>query len=155
MAAKKQDHDLASNNKAFYHYEIIEMLEAGIALTGTEVKSLRDHGGNITDSYVIVSSGKAILKNASIAAYRFGNIHNHEEKRERVLLLHKQELVRLENVTQQKGLTVIPLALYLKKGKIKVKLGIAKGKKAYDKRESIKEREHKQSMARAIKQERE
>jgi SsrA-binding protein len=148
--AKNREGELVSNRRAFHDYEILETLEAGILLQGTEVKSLREHGGNLQDSYILVSNHKVILKNASISPYRFGNIHNHEEKRERQLLLHKNEIVRLKEVSQQKGLTLIPLSLYLKKGWVKVKIGIAKGKKAHDKREALKEREHKKAIDRAL-----
>lgn len=147
--------DLVSNRKAFHHYEVIETFEAGIVLLGTEIKSLRNHGGNLQEGYVVFSKGDPYLKNASIAPYRFGSIFNHEEKRERKLLLHKREIIKLQNATQEQGLTVIPLALYLKKGLVKVKLGIARGKKLYDKRATLKEREHKRQMDRSIKDSRE
>ena len=155
MTSQNKTTELASNRKAFHNYEILDTLEAGIALVGTEVKSLRSHGGNIADAYILVSKGNVLLKNASIAPYNFGNIHNHEEKRERVLLLHKLEIQKIKQAADQKGLTLIPLALYLKNGIVKVKVGIAKGKKAYDKREALKEREHKQTIARALKNDRE
>ncbi len=143
--------DLASNKRAFYDYEILDTLEAGIVLVGTEVKSLKDHGGNLQDSYILVAKSAVVLKNASISLYRFGNLHNHEEKRERKLLLHKQEILKLKEASERKGLTLIPLALYLKKGIIKVKIGIAKGKKTYDKRESVKDKEMKRDIDRAMK----
>lgn len=146
--------DLISNRRAFHDYEILETLEAGILLQGTEVKSLRSHGGSLQDAYILISRGKAILKGASISQYRFGNVHNHEEKRERILLLHKHEITKLKSQSEQKGLTLIPLALYLKGGLIKVKIAVAKGKKAYDKRESEKQKEHKKEMDRALKRER-
>lgn len=149
--SKHREGDLASNRRASFDYEILETLEAGIALLGTEVKSLKDHGGNLQDSYVIITGSKVTLKNASIALYRFGNIHNHEEKRERILLLHKREILKLKEAFERKGLTLIPLALYLSKGIIKVKLAIAKGKKSYDKREALKEKEQKKSVDRAMK----
>ena len=149
--AKKKEGDLASNRKAFHNYEILETLDAGIVLFGTEVKSLRDHGGNIQDAYIIVSGPDVLLKNVMISAYRFGNIHNHTERRDRVLLLHKNEKKKLQQISEQQGLTLIPLALYLNNGFIKVKIGIAKGKKTHDKRECIKEREHKKDIARAYK----
>ncbi len=126
-------------------------MEAGIVLLGTEIKSLRNHGGNIQDAYVIFHHGDAYLKNSSIAPYKFGNIFNHEEKRERKLLLHKRELLRLKSMTDEKGLTVVPLAFYLKKGFVKVKLGVARGKKAHDKRAAIKAREAKRSIDRSMK----
>ncbi len=145
------DSELVSNRKAFHDYEILETFEAGIILLGTEIKSLRNHGGHLQDAYILISSGAAILKNASISPYRFGNIHNHEEKRERQLLLHKREIEKLKNATQEKGLTLIPLSFYLKKGLVKVKIGIARGKKAYDKRAALKTKQHKQDIDRALK----
>lgn len=143
--------DLVSNRKAHHHYEILETLEAGLILLGTEVKSLRQHGGNLQDAYVVFHQGTAYLKNSSIAPYKFGNVYNHEERRERKLLLHKREILRLRSLVDEKGLTVIPLALYLKKGFIKVRLALARGKKAHDKRASLKAREDKRQIDRAIK----
>jgi SsrA-binding protein len=148
---RKGEGDLVSNRKASHDYEILETLEAGILLQGTEVKSLRAHGGSLQDAYILVSGTHVLLKGANIAHYSFGNLHNHEEKRERELLLHKQEILRLKEVSQKQGLALIPLALYLKKGLIKVKIAIAKGKKAYDKREALKTREHQKEMDRALK----
>lgn len=144
--------DLVSNRKASHNYEILETLEAGIVLLGTEIKSLRNHGGNIQDSYVVFHRGEAFIKNASISPYKFGNQFNHEERRERKLLLHKRELERLKSLADEKGLTIIPLAFYLKKGFVKVKLGVARGKKSYDKRAAIKAREDKRSIARSLKE---
>lgn len=145
------DHELASNRKAYFNYEIIENFEAGIILQGTEVKSLKEGGGNLQDGYVVIKSDELWLIQVSIAPYRFGNIHNHEEKRERKLLMHKKEILKLERLMQEKSLTLIPLSIYLNKGKIKVKLGLAKGKKKYDKRQAIHEREEKRDLARALK----
>lgn len=143
--------DLVSNRKAYFNYEILDTFEAGIVLVGTEVKSIRSHGGNIQDAYVILHHGEAFLKNASIAPYRFGSLFNHEEKRERKLLLHKREILKLKSLSEEKGLTVIALGMYLKHGVIKVRIATAKGKKAYDKRASIKEREHNRAIDRAMK----
>lgn len=143
--------DLVSNRKAFHNYEILETFEAGIVLLGTEIKSLRNHGGSLQDAYVIVHHAEAWLKNCSIAPYRFASIFNHEERRERKLLLHKREIAKLREVTDEKGLTLIPLAMYLKNGYVKVKIGVARGKKAYDKRAAIKTREHKRAIDRAMK----
>jgi SsrA-binding protein len=126
-------------------------LESGIVLLGTEIKSLRDHGGNLQEAYVVFHRREAFLKNSSIAPYKFGNIYNHEERRERKLLLHKRELLRLKSVIDEKGLTIIPLGMYLKHGLVKVRLGIAKGKKAYDKRASLKARQDKREMDRSMK----
>lgn len=151
--SKAKEGELSSNRRAFHDYEILETLEAGIVLQGTEVKSLKDHGGNLQDSYILVSQGKVILKNASIATYRFGNLHNHEEKQERLLLLHKREIEHLKSTSQIQGLTLIPLAFYLKKGRIKVKIAIAKGKRLHDKRAHLKEKEHQRQIDRAMKHE--
>ena len=148
----KTNTDLVSNRKAFHDYEILETFEAGIVLLGSEVKSLRDHKGNLQDAYVLVSGRNVILKNASIALYTQAAMFGHEELRERILLLHKREVNKLIKATQDTGITIIPLAIYLKKGFIKVKIGIAKGKKTYDKRSAIKEREAKRSIERAMKE---
>lgn len=150
--AKTSSNELVSNRKAFHEYEILESFEAGIVLQGTEVKSLKDHGGSLQDAYILISAhNEAILKNGSISLYKFGNIHNHEEKRDRILLLHKKEIWTLKTQAQEKGLTLIPLSIYLKKGMIKVKVAVAKGKKSYDKREDLKSKDAKRSMERAMK----
>lgn len=142
--------ELVSNRKAGHDYEILETFEAGIMLLGTEIKSLRSHGGSLQDSYVDVRKGDLWLLQASIAPYGFGNIHNHEERRPRKLLMHKREIEKLRKVTSEKGLALIPLSIYLnKKGIAKVKIALAKGKKAHDKRSAIKERENKRAIQRA------
>ncbi len=147
----KKSNDLVSNRKATYDYEILETFEAGIALQGTEIKSLRDNGGSLQEAYVKVLGGELWLLGANIAHYRFGNIHNHEERRDRKLLMHKREIERLREAAQEKGLTLIALALYLKGGRAKVKVAICKGKKNYDKREAIKERDEKRHMQQMMK----
>ena len=152
MNKNKTDSELVSNRRAFHDYEVLETLEAGIVLLGTEIKSLRYHGGSLQDSFVSIEKGEAFLKNSSIAPYKFGNVFNHEEKRNRKLLLHFYEIAKLKKVIEQKGLTIIPLAMYLKKGLVKVKIAIAKGKKLHDKRASIKEKEQKRSIERAFKE---
>ena len=149
--AKKPDSELVSNRKAFHDFEILETFEAGIILLGTEIKSLRSHGGSRQDAYILISDGKPILKNASIAPYKFSSHFNHPEKRERELLLHKREIAKLHSFSQEKGLALIPLSLYLKNGYVKVKIAVAKGKKTYDKRAALKERHHKKSIDRAMK----
>lgn len=143
--------ELVANRKATHHYELLETFEAGIALQGTEIKSLRNHGGSLQESYIKVIDNELWLVGCSIAPYRFGNIHNHEERRDRKLLMHKREIERLRNAVQEKGLTLIPLAFYLKEGRVKVRLAIAKGKKSFDKREAIKERDEKRTIAKMIK----
>lgn len=147
----KSSSELVSNRRAFHNYEILETLEAGISLVGTEIKSLRDHGGSLQDAYIDIKKGEPYLLHASIAPYRFGNIHNHEERRPRKLLLHKREIERLQKAIAEKGLAIIPLSIFLnKKGFAKVKIAIAKGKKAHDKRAALKEKEHKRSIQRAL-----
>ena len=148
---KKSSSDLVSNRKARHDYEILETYEAGIVLLGTEIKSLRDHGGSLQDSYVVINKREAFLKNASIAPYKFGNIFNHEERRDRKLLLHKREIETLKRHIEQKGLTLIPLAMRLKKGYVKVVIAVARGKKLHDKRSASKEKEHKREMERSLK----
>lgn len=143
--------DLVSNRKATFNYEILETFEAGIVLQGTEIKSLRDNGGSLQEAYVRVVGSELWLIGCNIAPYRFGNIHNHEEKRDRKLLMHKREIAKLKVATQEKGLTTIPLALYLKNGRVKVKIAIAKGKKTFDKRSAVKERDEKRQMDSAMK----
>jgi len=143
--------DLVSNRKAFHDYEILESYEAGIILQGSEVKSLREGKGSLQDAYVLVSGADVLLKNASIAPYAQAAMFGHEERRERKLLLHKREIVKLIKATQDKGITIIPLAIYLKKGLIKIKIATARGKKAYDKRHALKEKEDQREMQRALK----
>lgn len=146
--------DLVSNRRATFNYEILETFEAGIALQGTEIKSLRNNGGTLQDAYVKVADGEAWLIASNIAPYRFGNIHNHEEKRDRKLLLHKREIAKLGIAVQEKGLTIIPLSLYLKNGRVKARIAIAKGKKTFDKRQAIQERDEKRSIDKMMKEHR-
>lgn len=130
-----------NNRKANYDYEILDTFEAGIVLTGTEIKSVKNGSANLKDSYAIIKNGELFLLNMHISAYEQGNIFNHEETRTRKLLMHKKEIVKLnQNVTLQ-GNTIVPLKLYFKKNKAKILLGLAKGKKNYDKRESIKKKD--------------
>lgn len=147
------DNELVRNRRAYHDYEILETYEAGIVLLGTEIKSLRDHGGNLAEAYVKVIGQELWLIGASIAPYRYGNIHNHEERRDRKLLMHKKEIEKLKEKVQQKGLTLVPLVLYLKKGRVKIAIGYGKGKKHQDKRHALIEREKKREMDRAMKKE--
>jgi SsrA-binding protein len=146
-----KENELVSNRRAGFNYEILETFEAGIVLQGTEIKSLRNHGGVLQDAYVKATKKDLWLVGCSIAPYSFGNVHNHEEKRDRKLLMHKREIARLYIAVQEKGLAIIPLALYLKEGKVKVRIALAKGKKTYDKREAIKERDEKRTIQKAMK----
>lgn len=148
----KNSSDLVSNRKAGFNYEFLETLEAGIVLKGTEIKSLRDNGGNLQDAWIRVDGMEAWLVGCSIAPYRFGNIHNHEERRERKLLLHKRELYQLLKAQQEKGFSLIPLSFYLKNGRVKVKVAIGKGKKTFDKRQAVQDRDEKRTLSRAVKE---
>ena len=129
------------NRKAHYDYFIKDTYEAGIELKGTEIKSLRKANANINDSYARIKNNEVYLTNMYIGKYEEGNIFNHDERRERKLLLHKKEILKLKKGIELDGITLIPTKIYLKKNKVKVEIGIAKGKKNYDKRESIKERD--------------
>jgi SsrA-binding protein len=132
---------VASNKKAFHDYFILEKLEAGIALLGTEVKSIREGRINLKDSYASIKDGEPMLSNCHISPYSHGNRQNHDPVRTRKLLLHHQEIRKLIGKTQEKGLTLIPLRVYLKRGRVKVELGLARGKKEYDKRETERRKE--------------
>ncbi len=129
------------NREAKYNYFILEEIETGIVLTGTEIKAIRLGKVNLKDSYAIIRKNEVYLVNAHIAEYKEGNIFNHDPRRSRKLLLHKREILKLNDKIGQEGLTLIPLKLYFKKNKVKILLGLCKGKKNYDKRETIKERD--------------
>jgi SsrA-binding protein len=146
---------VATNRKAFHDYHIEDKFEAGIMLRGTEVKSLRDGLVNLRDSYASVNHGEVFLHNCHINPYSHGNIMNHEPLRTRKLLLHQKEIIQLIGKTQQKGLTLIPLRIYFTpRGHAKVELALAKGKKQYDRRETIKTREAGREVERAMKDKR-
>jgi len=141
---------LATNRKAFFNYEVLERAEAGIALVGTEVKSIREGGLNFRDAFVELRGGELFLVGCRIGPYSHGNLMNHAEDRVRKLLLHKREIRKLGGKVTEKGLTLIPLRAYLKRGRVKVEIGLARGKREHDKREAIKrkdiERETRQAM---------
>jgi SsrA-binding protein len=141
MPEKAAEKVLATNRQAFHNYFIEEKVEAGVALLGTEVKSLRQGRANLKDGYAQFRQGEIWLMNCHISPYSHGNLNNHDPLRERKLLLHREEIRRLERKRRVSGLTVVPLRLYLRKGRIKVELGLARGKKLYDKREAIKKRD--------------
>jgi SsrA-binding protein len=142
---------VCQNRKARHEYEILETVEAGISLTGTEVKSIRAGRLQLTDAYARIDNEEAFLFNMHINPYDNGGRFNHEPNRTRKLLLHKNEILRLFGKVQIKGLTLIPLSVYFVKGKVKVELGIGRGKKMHDKREDVAEREAKREMDRARK----
>lgn len=142
---------IAVNRKARRDYEIIESLEAGMALKGSEVKSLREGRINFTDSYARIQDGEVYLVNAHISPYSHGNVQNHDPLRERKLLLHKFEIKRLKGKTEAKGLTLIPLRAYFIGGHAKVEIALARGKKRGDKRETLKRRDADREMERELK----
>jgi len=142
---------VCQNRKAYHDYHIEETIEAGISLLGTEVKSLREGKGNLKDSYVLVKDNEVFLLNCHISPYSHGNITNHEPLRTRKLLLHKKEIERLRGKVAQKGYALVPLKIYFKGSRAKVEVGLAKGKRLFEKRESIKEREAKRTIERAMK----
>lgn len=145
-SASVKEFVITLNRKAFHDYEIISRLEAGISLKGTEVKSLRTHKANIGDAYARIKKSEAWLLNANIPEYKFGNLANHEPTRERKLLLHSNEIKRLTAKLQDKGLTLIPLKLYFLGAKVKVEIGLARGKRKYDKRQTIMKEESKRRL---------
>ena len=140
--------EIVQNKKARFEYEILDTIEAGIVLKGTEVKSVRLKKVNIQDSYARIKDGEAFLYGMNISPYESGNIFNHDPMRVRKLLLHKQEIKRLTGKQQEKGLTLVPLKVYWKNGKVKVLLGLAKGKTLYDKRHDIKKRDSDRELQR-------
>ena len=144
MATKKKQEErksIAVNRKARHEYQVLENFEAGIVLTGTEVKSCREAGVNLTDSYAAIQGGELFLIGTHIAPYAQGNIFNHEPRRKRKLLMHRREILRLKRNIEAKGLTLIPLAFYFgNRGRIKVELGLCRGKNTVDKREDLKKK---------------
>lgn len=139
------------NRKARFNYQILEVIEAGIVLTGTEIKPLKQGKANIKDAYATYKNGEIFLVNMHISSYDNGNRFNHDETRTRKLLLHKGEILKLRDKINIQGLTLVPLEVYLKQGLAKVSLGVAKGKKVYDKREDIKKRDIERSIRAKLK----
>jgi SsrA-binding protein len=142
---------IATNKRAFHEFNVSDSYEAGIALTGTEVKSLRAGKINLTDGWVDIDGYVATLRDVHISPYSHGNIMNHPDKRPRLLLLNKKELAKLGQAIASKGMTVVPIKIYFKGQRIKVEIALAKGKKLYDKRETSKEKDANREMARALK----
>ena len=132
---------VATNKKAYHDYFILEKMEAGIVLSGTEVKAIREGRLNLKDSFAIVQDGETYLFNCHISPYSHGNRENHDPTRSRKLLLHRKEIRKLIGKTQEKGLTLVPLRVYLKRGRVKIELGVARGKKLIDKRETTRRKE--------------
>lgn len=152
MAITRGEKIVAQNKKAFHDYHIEDRYEAGIVLTGTEIKSVRGGKVNMRDSFAQIRRGEAYLHNMHISPYEQGNRFNHEPLRTRKLLLNRGEINRLIGMIKEKGYTLVPLKVYLKNGLAKVEIALAKGKKDYDKRESIKQRDAKREIQKAIKE---
>jgi len=142
---------IVRNRKAHHDYEILERFEAGVSLMGSEVKSMRLGKVNVSDSYAAIVAGQVFLKNLHISSYAMATTDSHEPLRPRQLLLHKREIRKLIKATETRGLTLVPLALYFKNGKVKIELAIARGRKKYDKREALAKRESERDMQRAAK----
>lgn len=149
--SQKPTNQLASNRKARFNYEILQTFEAGLVLLGTEIKSLRENGGSIDQAYVRTKKGELWLINSHIAPYSFGNRENHDELRERKLLMHKKEILKIDQALAEKGLALIALDLYLSRGRAKLKIGLGRGKKSHDKRQTIKERDEKRRIDQIMK----
>ncbi len=146
------DETIAVNRRARHDYDIQDTLEAGIVLTGTEIKSIREHKVNIAEAYVRIERGEAWLIGAHIAEYAQGNRYNHAPARTRKLLMHRDQISELMGLQSAKGLTIVPLRLYLRRGVAKLEVGIARGKKAHDKRRSIAERDMRRELDRESKE---
>ena len=151
MAEKKTERQAAENRKAYHDYFVEEKYEAGIELTGTEIKSIRCGGVRLKDSYCSVVRGELWLMNAHISPYEKGNVFNKDPLRVRRLLMHKKEILKLMGLVERDGYSLIPLALYYKNGRIKVSVGLCRGKKLYDKRESLQKRDIKRETERFMK----
>ena len=150
MSRDAKDRDLAVNRRAYHDYFIDEKYEAGVMLTGTEVKSVRNGRANLRDGYVRIDNGEAWLENVHISPYAEGNLMNHEPLRPRKLLLHRKEISSLIGKVKQRGYTLIPLRIYISRNHAKVEVGLARGKRQYDKREAIAARDAKREIERAM-----
>ncbi len=150
---KREEKTIAKNRRAFHEYEILETFEAGIELTGTEVRSLRENHCQLTDCFALIRDGEVWLNNVHIAPFSQGNINNADPDRRRKLLLHKNQIRFLQQKVAEKGMTLVPLRMYFKEnGLVKVELAVARGKKLYDKRSAMKERDTKREIDRALKE---
>lgn len=145
---KKTKMIIANNKKAHFEYFISDKYEAGIVLKGTEIKAIREGKANITDAYISIEGKNVLIHNMHIAPYSNGNIFNHDERRERQLLLNKNEILKLKQTSAEKGMTIVPISLYIKDGLAKLEIGLGKGKKLYDKRNDIKKKDITRAMQR-------
>lgn len=143
---------ITRNKKAFHTYEILDRVEVGIVLQGTEVKALREGKGNLKDAFAEFRRGEVFLMNAHIGQYSAGNIYNHEPERPRKLLMHKREINKFASKVAERGFTFVPLSIYFSGGKIKVEMGLARGKRVFDRRKAIEERERKRDLDREIRE---
>ncbi len=141
---------IASNRAAFHEYFVLDKVEAGLALLGTEVKSIREGKVNIKDGFIRIEGGQAFLENVHIQPWEAGNRQNHEPTRSRRLLMHKREIIEFYSKVREQGLTIVPLRLYFRGGKAKIEVALVKGKKSWDKRQAIAERDAKREMQRAV-----
>ncbi|UCB44836.1 MAG: SsrA-binding protein SmpB [Spirochaetota bacterium] len=148
---KSEEKNITTNRKALHDFHVVERIEAGISLKGTEVKSIKEGNIVLKDGFCNIRDGELFLKNVHISHYSFGNRLNHEPMRERKLLLHKHEISKLDSKIKEKGLTLIPIRVYVKKGKIKLELGLVRGKRLYNKREDIKMRDEMRDLKRDFK----
>ena len=151
MEKKKNVKIVAVHKKASFNYFLSEFKECGVVLLGTEIKSIREGGLSLSDSYIVFRNGEAFILNMNIAPYKKGNIFNHEALRTRKLLLHKKEIVKLEAKVKQEGYSIVPTKVYLSKGKCKIEIALAKGKKLYDKREDKKKKDADREIASNLK----
>ncbi|MBL0890988.1 MAG: SsrA-binding protein SmpB [Gemmatimonadaceae bacterium] len=147
---EEQTELIVRNKRARHDYEILDTWEAGLVLTGTEVKALRDGRANLTDAFGIVNEGEVYLLNLHIGAYGHGNVFNHDPTRTRKLLLHKREIRRMIGAVERQGLTLVPLDLYFKRGRVKTRIALARGKQKHDKREDLKKRDAEREIARVL-----
>ncbi|MFN8556178.1 MAG: SsrA-binding protein SmpB [Dehalococcoidia bacterium] len=147
---QRMDATITVNRKAGHDYELLDRFEAGIALTGTEIKSIREGRINLREAYIRIQNGEALLLNCHIAQYQPGSYQNHEPTRPRTLLLHKNQIRQLAEATNQKGLTIVPTRMYYSRGRAKVEVAVARGRKSYDKRAAIADRDAQRQMARAL-----
>ncbi|MEG1868915.1 MAG: SsrA-binding protein SmpB [Clostridiales bacterium] len=152
MVKQEENKAAATNRKAYHEYQILETYEAGMALTGTEVKSLRQGKANINDAFARVDDGECFVYDMHISPYDFGNRFNPDPDRPRKLLLHKKEIFKLRSEIKEKGLTLVPIKIYFVRGKAKMQIGLAKGKKLYDKREDMAKKESQRHIERSIKE---
>jgi len=150
LTRKESEKNIAVNRRASFNYQLFDKFEAGIALTGSEIKGIRDSGANINEAYAMIKGGEIWLINSHISPYQPATYMNHKPKRDRKLLLHKREILKIEIKLKEKGLTLVPTKMYFKNGRAKIELALGKGKKSFDKRESIKKRESDRNLRRVV-----